>query len=151
MGVNSMNLNLKAMYYVDASELVYGIDFEVVTKTPFIEGEVERLYGVDNHSINYRLIKQLGLGVVKNNFMDDYYIYNVTRENIHDELIKLRIYYQITNPEYDDKQLEQLIFGNEDGIDYIVSLLDKESGCVLSQLVEIFKAKKGKVLPFQRR
>lgn len=145
-----MKLKRNALYYVDASELEYGVDYEVVTETPFIEGEIDRLYGVDNHAINYKLVKQLGLGVVKNNFMNDYYIYDTAGENIHDEIIKLRIYYQITYPEYDDKDLEQQVFGNEDKFDYIVSLLGKNSGCILSQLKEIFQGKKGQVLQFRR-
>ncbi|WP_337018982.1 hypothetical protein [Oceanobacillus massiliensis] len=146
-----MNLSKNDMYYLDASQLRYGIDFDVITETPFTEGIVERLYGVDNHVINDKWIKKLGLGVVKNNYTNDSYIYDITSENILNETVKIGIYYQLTHPEFDDKELDRWVFGSKEGVDYVIGLLGNEAAaCVLSQLKEIFKAKKGKVLAFKK-
>ncbi|MFC4022256.1 hypothetical protein ACFOUV_00330 [Oceanobacillus longus] len=146
-----MSLQKKEMYFVDANELIYGEDFDVVTDTPFIEGEVERLYGLDNHKINYSLIQKLNLGVVKNKYYDEYYIYNAVCDNIKNESIRLGIYYQITHPEFDDKALDSWIFGSTDGVDYILDLFGSHGVCVLSWLNDIFSKKKGNVLAFNPR
>ncbi|WP_067726992.1 hypothetical protein [Oceanobacillus damuensis] len=144
-----MHLKKKNMFYVDLSELNQWNRFDVVTNTPFEEGAVERLYGVEDHILNYNLIRKLRLGVVKNQYNDECFIYDPTGGNFFNETIKVGIYYQITHPDYDDKELDRWIFGNEEGVDYILNLFPKDGACILSLLNDIFKSKKGKVLEFR--
>ncbi|WP_249872364.1 hypothetical protein [Oceanobacillus saliphilus] len=146
-----MYLKKKNMFYVDLSELPQWKSFDVVTNTPFEEVGVERLYGVEDHILDYRLIEMLDLGVVKDHYNDTCYIYNPTAGNFFNETMKLGIYYQITHPEYDDKELDRWIFGNEDGVEYILNLFPQDGPCILSLLNDTFKSKKGKVLKFRAR
>ncbi|PAV27977.1 hypothetical protein CIL05_19115 [Virgibacillus profundi] len=147
-----MNMKQTNLFYVDATELVDGIDYEVITETGYIDHKVERLYGVDNHSIDYDLIKILGLGVVKNNHLQDYYIFNAASDNIMNEMIRIDVYYQITHPEFDDKPLDRWVFGSPAGVDYLLSLLGSQGAWVISRLKGIFNDKKnGQVLAFRPR
>lgn len=134
------------LYYLDAEKMIIDEDIEVVTDTPF--AGVERLYGVDNHSIDYRLIKIFGLGVVKNKHFEAWYIYDAADDNFLNEIIKLRIYYQLSHPEFDDKELDRWIFGDVAGVNYVLRIAGAHGGWVISQLKGIFSEKKGKVVAF---
>ncbi|WP_067726983.1 hypothetical protein [Oceanobacillus damuensis] len=146
-----MNVKQKEMFFLDATELVNGVDFEVVTDTTFTEGAVERLYGVGNLRIDYALINILGLGVVKNIHFDDWYLYDTASDNIISETVRLGIYYQLSHPKYDDKELDRLIFGTPAGMDYVMSILGTDGVWVIARLKGIFDEKKGKVLEFRQR
>ncbi|WP_164669404.1 hypothetical protein [Virgibacillus doumboii] len=136
------------MYYLDLTEMIPELDVEVVTNTPFPDGAVERLYGVDNHRIDYNLINILGLGVVKIKHSDDWYIYDAMSENFLSEFIKFRIYYQLSHPEFDDKELERWIFSDVTGINYVLRLIGSHGTWIISRLKEIFNGKKGRVVVF---
>lgn len=136
------------MYYLDATEMISGMDFDVVTNTLFSDGAVERLYGVDDHRIDFNLIHILELGVVKNNHFDDWYIYDAAGENFVSEIIKFRLYYQLSHPEFDDKELERWIFSDVARVNYVLRLTGSHGAWVISKLKEIYDAKKGKVVGF---
>ncbi|OZU89623.1 hypothetical protein CIL03_00310 [Virgibacillus indicus] len=141
----------KEMFYLDATELIMDRDFEVMTNTTFADDIVERLYGVDNHRIDYGLIKILGLGVVKNKHFNALYIYDAAGDNLMSEMIRLRIYYQLSYPEYDDKELDCWIFGDVAGVNYVLRIMGSSGAWVISRLKGIFNEKKGRVVEFPVR
>ena len=127
---------------------MHDVDFEIVTGTPF-SNELE------NHEIDYELAQILGLGIVKNLYLDnDYYVYNASADNLDsnfgfmNEVVRIGVYYQITHPEYDDRELEQTIFGTKGGTEYLRLLQTVNTDSVLNRLKKVFDSKKGKIILF---
>ncbi|MBT2600721.1 hypothetical protein J7E18_03235 [Oceanobacillus sp. ISL-73] len=143
-----MNQERKRMFYIDATALQNYLDIEVMTNTEFDFKRVDRLYGVDNHELNYDWIEKLGLGVVRTSYFNDYFIYNATYDNLINESTRIGLYYQLTHPEYDDKELDRWIFGDKDGINYLLELVGEHGLLVVSKLKEIYRQKKGNVIKF---
>ena len=89
---------------------------------------------------------------------DDYLLYDFSsivddeddiREAIMDEILKLKIYVQLTNPdEVDDKKLEKFMM--VDPV-YLSTIIFGDTSRIFNDLVSIFKMKKGKVIPFSRK
>lgn len=145
-----MNQERKEMFYIDAAALQNYLDIEVMTHTEFDFNRVERLYGVENHELDYDWIEKLGLGIVRTNHFNDYYIYNASYDNLMNESTRIGLYYQLTHPEYDDKELDRWIFGDKEGIDYLLELVGEHGLLVVSMLKEIYQQKKGNVIMFPK-
>ncbi len=143
------------LFLVDAEDLILGVDFEVVTDTPFNTEQVSHFYEFENHEIDYELAVILGLGVVKNlHFEDDYYIYNASNDQADNfgfmnEVTRIDVYYQITHPEYDHKELEEFIIGTERGRRYLRKLLKVDTDEPYVRLKEVFDRKKGRIVQFR--
>ena len=146
----------KDMFFVDARELVCGIDFVVDTCTTFDANVVNHFYSFENHEIDYKLAQILGLGVARNLLMeDDFYIYNASDDRLDNfgmmyEIARLGIYYQITHPDYDDKDLEEMMIGNSFGKEFLKQIQTVETDMPYMKLKEIFNSKKGNVVLFEK-
>lgn len=143
------------LFLIDASTLLLGIDFEVITDTIFKKELIEHFYKFEDHEIEYELVTILGLGVVKNlNLDNDYYIYNASDDSLDNfrlmnEVTRLEVYYQITHPDYDNKQLEKFILGTERGKKFLMKLQTVDSELPYNELKRVFENKKGNIFQFR--
>jgi hypothetical protein len=128
---------------------------EGFVKTMFDKGKVIGFYGA-LRKLDTSLLSSLGLGAVEmlqGNYKAKKFLYNLDNSedefSMSDELIKMGIYFQLTDPDLDYKWLENLIGQEETFIRFlIISNQDK----ILKQLRGIFKSKKrGKVIIFPRK
>lgn len=144
------------LFLVNAEDLILGVDFEVVTDTPFDADRVRYFFRLDNHDIDYELAITLGLGVVKNLFFeDDFYIYNASNDHadhfgLMNVVMRMDVYYQITHPEYDNKKLEEFIIGTERGKKFLEKLQTVDTDVPYKRLKQVFDSKKGNVIQFKR-
>lgn len=148
-----MKAKKENLFYVDARDIVKDIHFKVVTDTPFNANVVTHFYEFEDHTLDYELIELMGLGVVRNlHFDNDYYVYNASDEQmdnrfrVANETLRIGVYYQITHPDYDDRDLEKLIFKTPGGKEYLTLLQTRDTNQVLNRLKEIFDRKKGQVI-----
>jgi hypothetical protein len=148
-----MTTKKKDLFFINAIDLVKDIDFELITDTPFHDDIITHFYEFENHKIDYELIQILGLGVVKNIHIDnDYYVYNASNDHLGNnfgfinEVVRIGAYYQITHPDYDDKELEKKIFKTKHGKEYLKKLQTSDTDIVLYRLKEIFDRKKGEII-----
>ncbi|CQR46289.1 hypothetical protein BN1058_00542 [Paraliobacillus sp. PM-2] len=145
------------LYLIEAKDLICGVDFEVVTNTPYNGDVTVHFYEFENHEIDTDLATMLGLGVVKNlHIVDDYYIYNASNDHADNfgfmnEVTRIAIYYQITHPHYDDKELEEFIINTERGRKYLKKLQTVDSDMPFQKLKEIYDRKKGNLVLLDRQ
>jgi len=136
-----------------------GMDLQNVTcdvaETMFPENIIEYVYDV-GPTIDIPLAVTLGLGVIKSNFdgsLSLYHVDNIDDEDrIKKEMLRLAMYYQIMNPDYDDRILNYLL-DRELGEFYLKMLLFCDTIEPIERLREIFAAKKGRgdnVVQFRR-
>ncbi|KAB2332618.1 hypothetical protein [Bacillus mesophilum] len=151
-----MNKPKKDLFLIDSEDLICGVDFDVVTDTPYDEDSVEHSFEFENHEMDSELAVILGLGVVKNLHTEyDYYIYNASNDQADNfgfmnEFTRISVYYQITHPHYDDKKLEEFIIGTERGRMFLKKLQTVDSDMPFLRLKEIFDRKRGNVVFFNR-
>src|SRR5690625_4102474 len=90
--------------FINAENLVEGVDFEVVTDTPFKKDQVFHFFKYTEHEIDEELATMLGFGVVRSlHFENDFYLYNASDDEYDDfglmnEITRVEVYYQITHP-----------------------------------------------------
>lgn len=117
--------------------------------------ESDIFYFIDSHEYNRDLLNTLGFSLFNDND-DNRYVYNVLKDNSIDkydnELIRFKIYYQLSFPDFDDRQLE-VILDELGGARFINKLIDnlEESVLIYKRLKEIFDSKKGNVIQFKKR
>jgi hypothetical protein len=117
-----------------------------VSETLYPEELVEFVYDV-GPNVDIRLAVTLGLGVVKS--LSDgkvllYHADNVDDEDrMQNEMLRLGMYYQIMNPDYDDRRLNY-VFETNGGEFYLRMLLFCDTDEPIQRLREIFTAKKGR-------
>ena len=121
-------------------------NIEHVLETDFSKDLVEFVYDV-GPSINISLAVTLGLGVIQALSDGSKYLYHAdviddeNREN--HEMLRLVMYYQIMNPDFDDRRLDYLMSANG-GAQYLYTLLFTDTIEPIEKLKEIFATKKGK-------
>lgn len=117
-----------------------------VGETMYSEDLVEYVYDV-GPSVDINLAVTLGLGVVKSLSDGSLHLYHA--DNVHDEdrlqneMLRIGMYYQIMNPEYDDRRLNYL-FNAKGGEVYLRMLVFCDTEEPIEKLRDIFTAKKGK-------
>lgn len=117
--------------------------------------ESDIFYFIDSHEYNRDLLNTLGFSSFNDND-GNRYVYNVLKDNSIDkydnELIRFKIYYQLSFPDFDDRQLE-VILDELGGVRFINKLIDnlEESVLIYKRLKEIFDSKKGNVIQFKKR
>lgn len=126
-------------------------------KTP-MNDVPQYFYMLDKGEVDIDLATNLGLGVIvmKNSELSgEYLLYSLEydeddEESVIDEQIRLIMYLQLTDKKMDSKKLDKFITGN---IDYLKSLVQRDSEEVVGKLVEIYKNKKGgnNVIPFKSK
>lgn len=121
-------------------------NIEHVLETVFTKELVEFVYDV-GPSINSSLAVALKLGVIQSLSDGSKYLYHA--DVIDDdgrkrhEMLRLGMYYQIMNPDYDDRRLDYLMNGNG-GEFYLSTLLFTDTMEPIKKLRAIFATKKGK-------
>jgi hypothetical protein len=149
-----MTKEKKDLIFINAEGVIEGVDFKVVTDTPFNPELVTHFYEFVNHEIDYELALILGLGVIKNLHLDnDFYIYNASNDQADNfgfmnEVTRISVYYQITHPEYDEKELEEFIIGTERGRKFLKKLQTVDTDIPYLRLKEIFDSNKGNIIKF---
>ena len=156
--LNEFNIKQIIQHFYQHSKMQNEIDF---METPYPDNEIRNIYFYNMRgSVHFDYAISLGLGVVKmlkGEHQDDYYLYNFSsfvddeanlHEAIMEEILKLKMYVQLTNPaEVDDKKLEKLLMNNPV---YFSTLIPGTPSRILNDLLSIYKLKKGKVMPFSR-
>jgi hypothetical protein len=120
--------------------------------TMFDTDTVKAFYGVLNH-LDTKLLEGLGLGAVellRGEFSGYKSLYNLDNSqdefSLLDERVKIAIYFQLTQPNLDNKELEKLLIQEESWIRLL--LLDHHD-YIINRLQEIYKTKKvGKIFHF---
>ena len=116
---------------------------EHVLETVFFK--VEFVYDV-GPSINISLAVALGLGVIQSLSDGSKYLYHADVSDDEDrqmhEMLRLGMYYQIMNPDYDDRRLDYFMNGNG-GEFYLSTLLFADTMEPIEKLRAIFATKKG--------
>jgi hypothetical protein len=116
-----------------------------ITKTPFEEDLVQHVYNV-GQNVDIPLAVTLGLGVVKSLANGELYVYQMdttSEDRFEDEAVRIAMYYQLMNPDYDDRELDTIL-QTSGGAFYLFLLQFVESEYPINRLKEIFAAKKGK-------
>lgn len=137
----------KDMFRITVNGLIAGEDINVVTDTPFEDNATVSLNGIMYHKPNYRYAKILGLGII---LEEDYtFFYEPYIDDLVVESLKTGVYYQLTHPNHDDKDLEELLFGVRGGAAFLKKIQHVDTDELIEELKFIFQSKKGNVLPFR--
>lgn len=152
----------KMGFYRDGGFVPYTADglerqeYTVVMDTPFVEELIEHVYDFFNHDFDLSLATQLGLGVIQDTNTMKMYIYNaetaVGDDYSNDEAMRVGMYYQLTHPEYDDKNLD-ILLNSAGGEEYLKLLMLNPSDDIINKLKVIFDSRKGRgdnVIPFKK-
>lgn len=126
-----------------------GVDYPngtLISETFFPEELVDYVYDV-GPNVNISLAVTLGLGVLKSLTDGTLYLYHA--DNVDDmdreidENLRLGMYYQIMNPQYDDRKLNDLL-DTPGGEFYLRMLFLCDLEQPMDRLKEIFVEKKGR-------
>jgi hypothetical protein len=116
-----------------------------ITNTPFEEGLIQHVYNV-GQNVDITLAVTLGLGVIKSLVNGELFVYQMdttSEDRFEDEAVRIAMYYQLMNPDYDDRELDTML-QTSDGAFYLFLLQFGDSEYPINRLKEIFAAKKGK-------
>ena len=134
---------------IDYSKFDENEDVYFQEEFTFFQAElIEYVYDV-GPNIDMKWAVTLGLGVIQSLNDGSLCLYNADTADydmrLQDEMLKLGMYYQITNPDYDDRQLDGIL-QTKGGINYLRTLLFCHSTDYdpIEALIDIFSTKKGK-------
>lgn len=151
-----MPLKKKNMFVVAAEDLLYGVDFEVITSTPYEEEFVTYFFKVEDHELNEDLVYKLGLGIISNlHEKGDYYLYNASFDGndafgFIREVSRLEAYYQLTHPQYENPKFEEFV-NAERGKRLFEKMFGDDATYIGEKLREIYAMQKSNVIPFPRK
>ncbi len=104
--------------------------YDGIADTFFQEELIDYVYDV-GPNVDIKLAVTLGLGVIQSLHDGSLSLYNADTADYElrlvDEMLRLGIYYQITNPEYDDRQLDRILHGKDGGVHYLARSIHKSS------------------------
>lgn len=144
------------MFVVPAEDLLYGVDFEVITSTPYEEEFVAYFFKVEDHDIDEDLVYKLGLGIISNlHEADDYYLYNASFDSddafgFIREVTRLEAYYQLTHPQYENPKFEEFV-NSERGKRLFEKMFDTDAAYIENKLQAIYALQKSNVILFPKR
>lgn len=151
-----MPLKKKNMYLVSAEDLLYGVDFEVITSTAYEEEFVLYFFKIEDHELDEDLVYKLGLGIISNlHEADDYYLYNASLDGndafgFIREVSRLEAYYQLTHPRYENPEFEDFV-NAERGKLIFEKMFGEHATDIREKLREIYAMQKGNVIQFPKR
>lgn len=151
-----MEQKKKNLYAVSTEDLVFGIDYEVVTSTPFEEEKVDYFVKIVNHEIDQDLACYLGLGVIRNlHEAEDYYLYcaSYNNEEVFSYLkqqMRFEMYYQLTHLAYENKRFEKFM---AEGLGELLleRMFGEDAEKIHTALLQRYQVNKGNVLPFRKK
>ena len=154
MNQKHQNNNLKQkknMFLVDMTGV--NVTKELVSetqKTPL--SDRYRFVEIEDHDVNYELINRVGLGVARSAEDESHkLIYNPnTQDSLDDEVMRFGIYYQLTHREFDDKQLEEKLFGDVTGKVFMEVIFGEQAEDLYNELKQLYESKRGNVVQFRR-
>lgn len=121
--------------------------YDGIADTFFQDELIDYVYDV-GPNVDIKLAVTLGLGVIQSLHDGSLSLYNADTADYElrlvDEMLRLGMYYQITNLDYDDRQLDRILHKDE-GVHYLRNLLLSyyPNPDPIEALFEIFSSKKG--------
>lgn len=146
------NLNQKKnMYLIDMTGV--NVTKELVSetqKTPLSDSF--RFVEIEDHDVNYELINRVGLGVARPVEGESHkLIYNPNiQDSLDDEVMRFGIYYQLTHRDFDDKQLEKMLFDDMTGKVFMEIVFGEQADGLYNELRQLYDRKKGNIVHFRR-
>jgi len=139
---------------LEEAKIELGVDFITVTDTFFDERIIRFAYLMENHEYDLDLAVTLGLGIIKSDDGQMTLLYNaddyIGSDRMIGEVLRVGVYYQITHPDYDDKDLEKTVIKTKGGKEFLKMIQTNDSDEPYERLKSVFDSKKGNVVKFPK-